>query len=551
MKNGIGFGHIRRALLVAAAIADAGRLHPVVISQAGSLALHRVRDPRVNVVNFPLLHRLPSAVTEDCYTDLLDALLRQLDPAVVVEDTYPDPRYGALPALRDVPRLLLLRRLDGLSFDQIRTRGGFARYRQILVAQTPEVFAGEGHSGDSVAAVIGSGRFNFVGDIAVAPAPAEVEEARTRCAPDGQRLVVVAAGAGGDQMPDGYAERLFTAARHVADRLHEGHPDVRFLLVTGPYYAGQPIDPARNVAVRRFEPDLAALFQAAHVAVIKPGNNSLTETLYGLAHLVLVPDVSFMERVDRHAARVATEYGVVAQPNADQLETHIRKALATPARQRRLAPNLAGIARVVDAIHCHAAQGRRPAAVTPKQLLLVLRPPPGLPAQLPEPLRAAAVIGDPSATADARVLPLSAITASADTLKGAAILVDVEPPTDMTPADLAARGVTLLLTQDAAHLDVATRWLRLNPPSPSLLTADLTGFHATPGSAPMLTHRIATLLEHETRAGLLIDLAHLDQPADLTSLLHGLAHWLADQPLRLTTLDDTARTLACSLLEPI
>ncbi len=56
VKNGIGFGHIRRALILAEAVDAAGGLRPVVVSQAGSLALYR--DRSVSVVNF---HIVPGA----------------------------------------------------------------------------------------------------------------------------------------------------------------------------------------------------------------------------------------------------------------------------------------------------------------------------------------------------------------------------------------------------------------------------------------------------------------------------------------------------------
>src|SRR5574341_365815 len=219
VKNGIGFGHIRRALLLAEAVQDAGHLRPIVISQAASLALYRCQPGRVSVVNFPLLHRAPSAVTEDCYLEILDGLLRTLDPAVAVEDTYPDRRYSALPALCDVPRLLVMRRIDSLSFDQLREQGAFAGYDHILIAQDEAEFHQEGHSGDSLAAVALSGRFTLAGTIFHAPASAEIAAERARYAPDGRPLVVVSAGAGGDQLADGYTDRLFDASLRVAEQI--------------------------------------------------------------------------------------------------------------------------------------------------------------------------------------------------------------------------------------------------------------------------------------------------------------------------------------------
>lgn len=75
---------------------------------------------------------------------------------VAIEDTYPDPRYDHLPALRGIPRVLLVRRLDGESFDILRTRGAFLALRRILLAEGEYDLAHEGHSGESVAAATGS-----------------------------------------------------------------------------------------------------------------------------------------------------------------------------------------------------------------------------------------------------------------------------------------------------------------------------------------------------------------------------------------------------------
>jgi predicted glycosyltransferase len=354
VKNGIGYGHLRRALILADALLDVGQVRPVIISQASSLNIFT--GSRVAVVNFPLLHRVPSAVAEDWYTDVLDKLLDRLNPAVIIEDTYPDQRYARLASLADRPRLLVLRRLDHDSFDTIRTSGAFTRYDQILIAQNAEDFAHEGHSDNTRTAVDRSGRFRLIGPLHRAATAAEIATARSEYNPDGMPLVVVSAGAGGDQMPDGYGDRLFSACNAVAIRLHEDGVPARFVLVTGPYYAGRPLEATANVTVHEYEPRLHALLAAADVAVIKPGHNVLSEALTGGAQLILVPDVSFMEGLDDHAARVTGHYGgAVARPDPDELETLIRKALTEPARQTRLVqPPAAAIAEVVAAVHNHA-----------------------------------------------------------------------------------------------------------------------------------------------------------------------------------------------------
>jgi hypothetical protein len=47
--------------------------------------------------------------------------------------------------------------------------------------------------------------------------------------------------AGGDQMPDGYGDRLFHSCATVAAGLAAEGAAARFILVTGPYYAGRPL----------------------------------------------------------------------------------------------------------------------------------------------------------------------------------------------------------------------------------------------------------------------------------------------------------------------
>lgn len=326
VKNGIGFGHIRRALLLAEELEPHSRLRPIIVSQAHALDIYG--GTAVRVVNFPLLHRVPSAVIEDCYLDILNQLMIRLAPAVVVEDTYPDPRYGAVPALTGVPRILLMRPLDGISLDQLRERKAFARYSRILIAQTKDEFLQEAHSGEAIAGAEMSNRVEYIGNVHHTPSTQAIERARRRYSPQGEPLVVVSAGAGGDQLHDGYGDRLFGGSLAVADALRrEGHR-ARFVLVTGPYYAGRSLDEQDNVRVRRFEPELSALLAAADVAVIKPGNNALSEALVGTANLVLVPDASFMEGVHDQAQRTVARYGgVVIRPAINELDQAIRAAL--------------------------------------------------------------------------------------------------------------------------------------------------------------------------------------------------------------------------------
>lgn len=533
VKNGIGYGHIRRALLLARALKDTGRYRPVIISQAGALDIFATTS--VPVVNLPLLHRVPSAVTEDCYTEILDELLRQLSPALVIEDTYPDPRYLALPALQSRPRLLVMRRMDAASFDTLRITGRLNPYDAIALLQTPDEFAAEGHSPDSHATVLG-GRFTFVGNISHVPSAAEVAEARRHASvPADGKLVVVAAGAGGDQMPDGYGDRLFSAALDIAKTLHAEGVSTRFVVVTGPYYAGRELDPAPNTTVRRFDPHLAALVGAADVALIKPGNNLLSEALRGNANLVLVPDVSFMEGVEAHASRVAETYGgAVVAPDHDEIEKALRDALDAPGRTRRPDPGIDGLPAVqylVDSL----LRPPRP-EIVPKRLALILS---GTDLRPDEVVQVHHTLDEvllfPRQIPSLRSAPNPAPVAIADTVS------------EVSPQAHVDAGLHMLLVADHDHQTVED-WLAAAPPSRRLFLHPMITLRAVAGAPDRCEHQLAELFSGTDHLCVRLDLQNMTMEA-ASAYLHHLGRWIESQPVHLCHPKHFVRQHANALLE--
>lgn len=541
VKNGIGYGHLRRALVLAEAMQANGSARPIIISQASSIDL--LCTTSVPVVNFPLIQHLPNEIAADWYTDVLDALLDRLDPAIVVEDTYPDPRYLSLPTLRSRPRVLVLRRLDGLSFDTIRSAGRFGAYEKILVAQDPEAFAQEGHSGETLTAVQLSGRFTFVGQIYRTPDPATVAQLRAEYCHDGQQLVVVNGGAGGDQMPDGYGDRLFHACDQVADRLHHYGIAVHFVFVTGPYYVGRPIRERTMVTVRRFEPLLPELFAAADIAIIKPGHNAVSEALCGGAHLILVPDVSFMEGLDEHSQRITTQYGgIVAAPDADRLELLVRSMLHQPARTQRLPFCDTAIGQIVDTL-ATMATASAPIAIAARWLVLLLKPPASLTAEVTRALLPAELTGAQIIDAD---VPCLVGIESGHASNGIALVVDA-PPRFPDRAALVADGVRLLIghQDDPAFL----RWSKLPVPGPATITAPMTTVIADPARSHCLYRHLQQVTTQHEMPIVQLDLRRLAHPDELSAYLDEVAIWLARQPLQLLSTSDAAALLAQRLLE--
>lgn len=531
VKNGIGYGHLRRALLLARALQDTRNVRPIVISQASTLDLFR--DCELRVLNLPLIERTGSDVLEDRYTEILDHILTALDPALVIEDTYPDPRYLALPSLAGTPRMLIMRRLDGTSLDQIRTTGRLAHYDEILITQTREEFHQEGHSGQSLTAVEATGRFTFVGNIHATPSAADAAREKNRYAPHGAPLVVAAAGAGGDQMADGFCDRLFHAcATTAAALLDEAHP-ARFVFVTGPYYAGRELTETPNVTVHRYHPRLAALLRAADVAVLKPGNNVVSETLLGHANLVLSPDTSFMEGLDEHTSRLVTRYGgAVVPPTGEAISEAIRAALAAPRRTQNTAQHAAGVTDALTRIERWALD-RAPSSIEPKQLLLLIRTP-----EQPHPH----TLTD---TASERAGLLSQFEPSQTW--PTAVIIDRDPPQLLHPQALADAGTRLLLLPDRSpHEYAARRWLTLKPPRPGTILHPLTLAQPRTADAALRIITRATMRADNPTAILLDLRGH--HPAHAQNLIAQVRIQLATQPAALADLETAITTAAQTLI---
>jgi hypothetical protein len=328
-QNGIGLGHLRRALLLAQELRRiAPEVEPLIVSQAATTQLLAAAD--VPAVNLPLLHRLPSTTIDRALFRMLGSLLRRLELDLVVEDTEPDGRLRRIPSYTEVPSVFVLRRVDGLGFDRLRTAGAFTRARRVLVAAPLERLLAEEHTAASRLGLRWSRRFVPVGDVY------GVARAGTATCP-GDGRVVVNAGAGGDHFDEAYCDRLFRTATIVAKRL----PAVPFTFVLGPYYAGTAHGVGSNVEVLGFADDLPERLARARAAVVRPGHNVLREALVGGAAVAIVPGVAHMESHEEEARRAAADHpgvAVVDVDDADALTRFVARAVANGAPYRRRLP---------------------------------------------------------------------------------------------------------------------------------------------------------------------------------------------------------------------
>ena len=125
LQNGIGFGHFKLALTIA------HRMHPaeyevIFITQAKSTRIFKGHPFRV--FNIPPVYALKSNNEILLIHTLVNRLLNQLQPSLVIEDTYPDSFYLNLPALHYIPKMLLVNRLMGTEFENYYYSGILGQY---------------------------------------------------------------------------------------------------------------------------------------------------------------------------------------------------------------------------------------------------------------------------------------------------------------------------------------------------------------------------------------------------------------------------------------
>jgi hypothetical protein len=528
LKNGISFGHHRRALLIADALRelDAG-VDVTIVSQSSSGTVFR--QGRHRVVNLPELDRLPSNAHVRGYLRLLEGIASGLRPGLVVEDTYPDRWYPNLLGLRNVPRVLILRRVDRLGLDEFHATGHLARFERIVVPHDADDFFEDGHSGVLRALAAGSGRFRFCGPVFEVPSAEDVDAVgRIR---GGGSLVVASAGAGGDHFDDAFCDRFFATMAEVAGRFAAAGRAERFVLVLGPYFRGRRPPAACNLEVVAEEPRLPALLQRASVAVLRPGYNTLHEALSGPARVVVVPGVSWMEDQDAYVGRLVRRYDGVAAAALEDVDGMHAEVLAAADR----GPVRSAPARVSSA-HRDVASA----------ILGCLEGPP----RLEEPgifllARGGPIDGGP---------PLdhvdeSGAVAGPDGTPTAAVRVweDAAPP----PERLVRDGVVVLLTPTwGPEKTAAARWLRSYEGGRAGILCHPLEYAGADQRLDVVVHGLARGLRATRTLAVLLDASTPGARRALPALVAGIRRWCGDSGVQLVAGAELVRRLVDAALDP-
>ncbi|MGH2783131.1 MAG: glycosyltransferase family protein [Thermoleophilaceae bacterium] len=351
--DGLGLGHTRRNLALAAALTDAAPEASAIVVTGSSAAEDLGVPARVDIIRIPGLRklgngrygarRLPLSGDDLCRVRAaaLEAAVESFRPSVLVADKHP---LGVRGELR--PALEAIRRLGGqtvLGLRDILDEAG-AAVREWAADDIP--FQIERHY-DRIL-VYGAERvLDFVGEYALSPALAErtrfcgyvvhplvrtaVREAGPARSRRSRPLVLASAGAG----EDGY-EVLRTFMQAASGAPFDAAVVCGSNCPAPARASLERIARERGVQFRSFVPDLARRFADADALVCMGGYNTFAEALTAGTPVVCVPR-SRPRREQLIRARAFARLGLARVIEPDQLEpvrlrSEVCAALAGPSR---------------------------------------------------------------------------------------------------------------------------------------------------------------------------------------------------------------------------
>lgn len=295
--NGVGLGHLIRASIVSKALASVGE-RPVIFSE-GKYHPRGLEQFPVRLV--PSLW-CPSDDVRNRVTSELWSMAGISLPAVVVEDTHPNP----IQLRPEIRRILLVRPTSFEYLIQVNERQGEV-YSAFLLCDSPDSPTWP-YDASQTQQLAGWKKWHVIGPVFRTPAEDEIREARIRYrVSENQELCVFTMGGGGVHPHDPELQdiiRFLRLASEVADVVQPPGSRVRLLFVKGPYFPPRiPIPPRFEVLPD--EEQMPALLKIAKGAVIRAGFNTTWECIAAGTPFIPLTGTTYAEPVNERVNRLA------------------------------------------------------------------------------------------------------------------------------------------------------------------------------------------------------------------------------------------------------
>lgn len=330
LQNGIGFGHFKLALTISKYMKD--KCDISFITQAKSTVIFDNYDYKV--YNFPMLYSLKSNNEILIMDNLINKLIEDIHPDLIIEDTYPEDFYMNLPATKNISKILLMNRLNSTEFENFFYNGVLNQYDKLIVLKEKDVFINEINAKEVKNYATYSDRIVYLNGVFNEPTEDVKEEVEKKYNLNNfEKNIVVNCGAGGWHIGNNICEKIFDKVIDVTNNLVKKGMNVQSILVLGPYskYLEEKYKESINEHIRivDFETNLDALFTKTDLVILRPGYNTTMEALASKQNVLLLPGISYMEDQDVWCRELAEIYGIdyINVDNLDNMDSKIEELL--------------------------------------------------------------------------------------------------------------------------------------------------------------------------------------------------------------------------------
>lgn len=330
LQNGIGFGHFKLALTISKYMKD--KCDISFITQAKSTVIFDNYDYKV--YNFPMLYSLKSNNEILIMNNLINKLIEDIHPDLIIEDTYPEDFYMNLPSTKNISKILLMNRLNSTEFENFFYNGVLNQYDKLIVLKEKDVFINEINAKEVKNYATYSDRIVYLNGVFNEPTEDVKKEVEKKYNLNNfEKNIVVNCGAGGWHIGNNICEKIFDKVIDVTNNLVKKGMNVQSILVLGPYskYLEEKYKESINEHIRivDFETNLDALFTKTDLVILRPGYNTTMEALAGKQNVLLLPGISYMEDQDVWCRELAEIYGIdyINVDNLDNMDSKIEELL--------------------------------------------------------------------------------------------------------------------------------------------------------------------------------------------------------------------------------
>lgn len=344
LQNGIGFGHFKLALNISKYLNDKCEIS--FITQAKSTEIFD--NYNYKVYNFPMLYTLKSNNEILIMNKVINALIKKINPDVIIEDTYPEDFYLNLPELMNVPKVLLLNRLSSSEFENFYYNGTLNQYDKLIILKDKECFVNDITSMEVKNYVNYSDKVRYLSGIFNEPT-IEVKDGiiEKYNLNKFDKNIVVSCGAGGWHIGSNVCEEIFKKAIEITNKLNNKGLNIQTILVLGPYskyleeHLKKCITNNKNIKIVDFETNLDALFHVVDLCILRPGYNSTMEAISGSANVLLLPGISYMEEQEIWCQELKQMYGIhyINVNNLNFLNKEVSKLINSNVRTKNKVEN--------------------------------------------------------------------------------------------------------------------------------------------------------------------------------------------------------------------